>query len=156
MMNVILFNNHIIIPALKAIGACSKAAERLVLGTALVESRLESVRQIGGGPALGYFQMEPDTHDDIWVNFLTAQSRALVKSGLCLLTNRAGNSRELEVNPFYAAAMCRIHYLRKKQPLPDASDLTGMARYWKYHYNTLHGKGKEADFLEKAAVIINI
>jgi hypothetical protein len=32
------------------------------------ESQLEYTRQIGGGPALGYFQMKPETHDGCWTN----------------------------------------------------------------------------------------
>jgi hypothetical protein len=46
-----------------------RAAAQLLLGTALKESlQLKYRRQIQG-PALGYYQMEPATHDDIWNNY---------------------------------------------------------------------------------------
>ena len=47
---------------------CGTVDERL-LGTARVESDLRHRRQIGG-PALGLFQMEPATHNDIWESYL--------------------------------------------------------------------------------------
>ena len=45
------FRDDIIIPAITAINAHSKQAERLMLGTAIMESNLQHTRQIGGGPA---------------------------------------------------------------------------------------------------------
>src|SRR5260221_162978 len=47
-----------------------QAPVELLLGTALQESGLTYRVQLGGGPARGLFQMEPNTHDDIWDNFL--------------------------------------------------------------------------------------
>ena len=64
------FLEQVIRPALQAIDLDSLAAEQLLLATALQESDLRNTVQMGGGPALGYFQMEPATHDDIWANFL--------------------------------------------------------------------------------------
>lgn len=52
-----------------SLGLWSQAAEDLLLGTAIQESGLVHVRQVGG-PALGYWQMEPATHDDIWASFV--------------------------------------------------------------------------------------
>jgi hypothetical protein len=46
------------------------AAEQLLLGTAMQEDDLVHRRQMGGGPARGFFQMELATHNDIWQNFL--------------------------------------------------------------------------------------
>jgi len=54
---------EIIAPALRHIGMWSGAAENLLLGTAAVESRMGTyLRQVGGGPALGIWQVEPVTH----------------------------------------------------------------------------------------------
>ena len=69
MINLNQFRDEIVAPTLKEIGLYSKAAERLVIGTGLTESRLEYVKQIGG-PALGLYQCEPSTHKDIWDNYL--------------------------------------------------------------------------------------
>ena len=49
----------------------SQEAENLLMGTAAQESALgEYIRQLGNGPALGIFQMEPETFDDIVRNYL--------------------------------------------------------------------------------------
>ena len=37
--------------------------------------------------------------------------------------------------------MCRVHYLRVRESLPQSSDINALAQYWKVHYNTIHGKG---------------
>lgn len=146
-----LFRDTIVRPALQAIGQWSEAAEQLVLGTALVESGLRYVRQLGGGPALGYFQMEPDTHGDIWQNFLIYREK--LADAVYALIEKPDNtgvpSSELLVdNHKYAAAMCRVHYLRAPAPLPAPNDLAGMAAYWKRFYNTPLGKGTPLKFME--------
>lgn len=119
----------------------SRAATALVLGTAMHESHLKYTRQIGG-PALGYFQMEPATHLDIHQNFLVynAQLNSAVRSLLEYSYKGVPNPEELVVNHEYAAAMCRAHYLRVKAPLPVLDPLA-LAQYWKKYYNTALGKG---------------
>ena len=57
-------------PALLEIELWSEAAEELVLGTAIVESRLSFIKQLGSGPTSGLWQIEPDTHRDVYENFL--------------------------------------------------------------------------------------
>lgn len=43
-------------------------------------------------------------------------------------------------NIFFAAAMCRVFYLRVSTALPSATDATAMAQYHKKYYNTSLGK----------------
>lgn len=111
--------------------------EILLLGTAVIESNLTYTRQIGG-PALGLYQCEPNTHNDIWDNYLKfrtlIQERVmdLIVEGLPLLT-------QLEGNLYYATAIARIHYLRVKKSLP-ALNAKEMAEYHKKYYNTHLGK----------------
>ena len=69
-MDAFQLRTEIVKPALEAIGYYSPAAEALIMGTAAQESHLKYVKQLGDGPALGLFQMEPATHDDIWANYL--------------------------------------------------------------------------------------
>ena len=52
---------------------------------------------------------------------------------------------QLKGNLYYAVAMCRIHYYRVSEALPN--DLEGMARYWKKYYNTELGKGTVEEFI---------
>lgn len=136
-----VFVATIVRPALNHIALPSEAAEQLLLGTALVESRLVHRRQIGGGPARGFFQMEPATHDDIWSNFLEYRPSLAEKIKSLLSLPTANAHRELEKNDKYACAMARAHYLRAPEALPDAGDVKGMAGYWKQYYNTPLGAG---------------
>ena len=154
MINPVQFRDYIVTPTLKEIQLYSKAAMRLLIGTALTESKLEYLHQVGGGPALGVYQMEPATHDDIWKNYL------LFKLPLAQKMNGFNfnylDSKQMVWNLKYATAMCRAHYLRVKAPLPDHNDISGMADYWKKHYNTEKGKGTPEDFLSKASLILNL
>lgn len=145
---------YVIVPALDHIEADGIAARRLVLGTALTESSLTYLNQHNGGPALGLWQMEPATHTDHWSNFL--KYRNALQQRVRQLTMRGIDLEDqLRHNLMYAAAMCRVHYLRDSQPLPAADDLEGLASMWKRVYNSRKGKGKPADFLEHSLTIVD-
>lgn len=133
-------------PALIRLGAHTQAAENLVYGTGLVESQYKYLDQItpGPGPAYGFWQMEKLTHDDLWQTFLPYQPSNLSAA----LKQMAGEYSEhfpsvetLHWNLLYAAAMCRIRYMRVREALPAANDAQGMAAYWKRYYNTPKGAG---------------
>lgn len=134
-------------------------AERLVALTAFVESDGgKYLTQMGGGPALGIYQMEKNTHDDIWRNFLFYRTeladrvRSLSIDGDKSSTHFP-HATEMRGNLFYATAMCRVHYYRKRQPLPNPDDpdrLRSLAQYWKDHYNTSKGKGTVEGAIRKA------
>lgn len=132
-------------------GAALQAPIELMLGTALQESGLIYRVQLGGGPALGLFQMEPNTHDDIWANFLQYRA-ALAEKVRAFLNGDPQSAATLRNNDRYAAAMTRVHYFRMgkivgHQDLPAAGDIAGMARYWKDYYNTAAGAGTAAQFV---------
>ncbi len=128
----------VIRPTLQRLALWSDAAEELVLGTAIQESGLQYLQQLGGGPARGLWQMERATHDDIWQNFLHFRT----KLGLNVLGpyTRPDHTR-LAWDLAYACAMCRIAYLRCPDALPAAGDINGQAVFWKRWYNTPLGKG---------------
>lgn len=130
----------IIRPVLQSLGLHSVAAERLVLGTACQESECGRwVKQIGG-PALGIYQMEPDT----WLDHLKwLDSHPELKSK-CQSWSAGHGFFDLIGNLHYATAMCRIHYWRVPTALP--TDLPGQAAYWKRHYNTAAGAGTEEQY----------
>lgn len=130
---------------LTGLGLHSPAAVNLLLGTAAQESRFGTyLRQMGKGPALGVFQMEPATERDIWDNYLRYQP-ALVEK-IKGFTGESGPGPHLRWNLAYQIAMARVHYLRKKPPMPPGDDLAGLAAYWKQHYNTRLGKGTVDEF----------
>ena len=136
-------------PALHALGKGGLAAEQLVLGTGMQESLLVHRRQLGQGPARGLFQMEPATHDDCWTHFLRFHDALADQVRQTLETGQHPSAAMLEVNDCYAAAMCRIHYLRVTAALPAANDIPAMAHYWKRYYNTVLGAGTPEEFLKK-------
>ncbi|MBF0190796.1 MAG: hypothetical protein HQL99_06545 [Magnetococcales bacterium] len=145
-MHATQFRENVIRPALTLLGMDSPAAESLLLGTAAQESGLgRYLRQVGGGPALGVFQMEPLTYRDLWTNFIAYHPEIVAT-----LAGRWPSRPEPEAmttDLLLAAVMCRLHYRRVRAPLPDAGDLPGLARYWKNYYNTPQGAGTEAEFI---------
>jgi hypothetical protein len=143
-------------PALTALGRGGRAAEQLVLGTAIQESLLIHRQQLGNGPALGLFQMEPATHDDCWDNFLKFRSDLTAKVKLTLGPGEDAVPVTMKVNDRYAAAMCRVCYVRVSEALPAQDDIDAMANYWKKHYNTLLGAGKPEEFLAKWPQYVNV
>jgi len=150
-LNLEQFRDYIVAPALKEIDQYSKAAERLIIGTALVESDLTYLHQING-PALGLLGMEPFTHDSIWDDYLKFRfhlSRDVHPDG------KQKPSRMLW-DLKYAVKMARCKYLPDRQSLPESTDILGMAKYYKRVYNTKEGKGTVEGFIQKAQRILEI
>lgn len=144
MIDVEQFRTLVVRPALKVIDLHSDAAEELVLGTALQESHLTYLKQLGTGPALGLFQMEPATHYDLWANYLKYNPELARKVAQLAHYKEA---RSMITDLLYSAAMCRVHYRRVKAALPAAGDIEGQAAYWKKYYNTPLGAGTEAQYI---------
>jgi hypothetical protein len=146
------FVSEVINPVLTALDLDRdlSAATELLLGTALQESGLVHRVQLGG-PARGLFQTEPNTHDDIWANFLRFRAALAEKVGK-FIDGKAPNSQFLTDNDLYAAAMTRVHYFRMgqfvgKTPIPERGDIPAMAAYWKKFYNSEQGAGSPAQFV---------
>lgn len=123
----------------------SPDAVYLLLGTAAQESRLGTYINQINGPALGVFQMEPTTEQDIWTNFL--QYRPHLRNMVAKATGvKHPDPGHLRGNLIYQIAMARLHYFRVPEPLPAGNDILAMARYWKEHYNTHLGRGTVEEF----------
>lgn len=149
MLNLTQFRDLIVRPSLQLLGEryASPAAVQLLMGTAIQESDLTFVKQVGGGPALGVFQMEPATHEDIWINFLGHRDELanhVMTGGFTV----SAQPEEMVWNLRYAAVMCRLHYFRRPEPLPAFNDIEAQAAYWKDHYNTHLGAGTVDEYLE--------
>jgi len=144
------FRDLVIRPTLEYWNLYSEAAENLVFGTAAQESRFKYLKQIKG-PALGFYQCEPDTHVDIWRHYLGYRSKLAAK-----VRNLAGQrwlghfipDEEMIGNLYYSTAICRVHYLRAPLALPEADDIEGLAHYWKKFYNTQLGAGTAEEFIQ--------
>ena len=116
----------------------SVAAEDLLLGTAVHESAgLKRLRQYDGGPALSYFQLEPETLFDLHDNFLKfrPEKRVLLDFYQIPTISLTDN---LIMNPAYAVAAARLQYFRVPDQIPTT--LEGQAKYWKKYWNTDAGK----------------
>lgn len=131
---------EIVRPVLTALDLASEAAVNLMTGTASAESECVYLRQLGGGPALGIWEMEPQTHDDVWVNFLNTHLAFAIPIRR-MVTTDIPRVQQLVSNLRYACAMARIRYYRSSLLLPAATDAIGLCRYWKTVYNTAQGAG---------------
>ena len=148
MINAIQLRINIIRPVLESLNSFipySLAAENLLMGTCAQESRMGSYVHQVNGPALGIFQMEPETEADIWANYLGYRTNlSKFVDRLCIESDCVD---DLIGSMPYAVAMARIHYYRAPSALPDADSVGQMANYWKLVYNTPEGKGTEAEFI---------
>lgn len=116
----------------------SEDAVELLMMTAAHESRLGTYIKQKKGPALGIFQMEPTTHNDIRDNFLRYKKWDFFVEDYELL----------EWDLDYAIVMARIHYYRVPKALPKRENPMEMAGYAKAHYNTHLGKATVMQYKE--------
>lgn len=133
----------IIRPTLQKLNLWSQSAENLLLGTCAQESQMGSYVAQVNGPALGIYQIEPNTYQDVLNNFL--RYKPALNNTVASLAETS--IRSLMVNLDYATAITRIIYLRAPEPLPDADDLNGLAHYYKEHYNTPLGAATVDQFI---------
>lgn len=140
---------RVIRPTLIALGLDALAAEELLLGTAAQESGCGSRLVQMSGPALGVWQMEPATHDDIWASFLAFRPELANKLQTFLFT-ALPKQVQLVGNLYYACAMARVDYFRQAEPLPAPGDLESQAQYYKKHYNSGLGAASVDEYLANA------
>lgn len=130
----------VIKPALMDLVMFSEEALELLTFTCATESQGGTYLKQIKGPALGIFQMEPATYNDIWQNYINNHNDIKLK----LLHNFNAPVMPDEERMIYdlrfATAMARIHYLRIPEPLPRLHDLDGLWDYYKKYYNTAAGK----------------
>jgi hypothetical protein len=143
--------DYVVAPALQFLGMDSPAARALLMGTAAQESLCgRFLRQVGGGCAMGVFQMEPETYGDIWKNYL--EYRPELRERILARFPRA--SAELMMSDLiFAAVMCRLHYRRVKEKLPAADNVGALAEYYVQHYNTPLGKATVAEFISNFQMV---
>ena len=139
---LICFNNDL---------PCNSNVTALLLETAAVESDFgNNMKQFHGGPARGWFQMEPDTAHDIIINYIKYRPHL----GKWAAMAEGKDLSKLLLRDDFSIAMARIHYMRVKEPVPDTR--IARARYWKKYYNTYRGKGTVAKYMEKANKYIGV
>lgn len=138
----------IILPTLESmsIPVTEEAIELLLLTMAHESKGGEYLKQISG-PALGIFQIEPATYNDIWDNYLKYnQQLSFDALSFTISDTSREDGEEMIGNLYYATAMARLHYYRVEAALPKREDYAGehewfwgLAAYAKRHYNTYLG-----------------
>ncbi|MHA1447880.1 MAG: hypothetical protein ACTSP4_00470 [Candidatus Hodarchaeales archaeon] len=145
---------YIVEPTCKELGMYSESAVNLLLGTAAQESHLGTyIKQIGGGPALSIYQIEPATERDVWDNYMKYHDDIKEKISKFIIIPLSGVDN-LIGNLFYATAIARLLYSRHIEALPRADDISGLAIYWKKYYNTEIGAGTIEQFIENYHIYI--
>ena len=135
--------------ALYRIDAYSDDALALVVRTGMAESGYRALKGYGeGNPAIGFFQIEPATMNDMIDNYIKYRSH--YEKNLISLGMNFQKDTILSVMSTIGvqAALCRIHYRRDKHSIPSWDDLEGQAKYWKRVYNTNLGRGTTEHFIK--------
>ena len=119
----------------------SDSAVELLMLTAAQETHLGKYIKQVRGPALGIYQMEPNTHDDIWMNYICYRQNIL--DAMNDLYGVSGIEWRLRMRGdlIYQTIMSRIFYMRIPAALPAKDEPMSLAHYWKKYYNTKYGKG---------------
>lgn len=139
----------IIRPTLESMRMYSASAENLLLGTCAQESHMGTyIKQLGKGPALGIFQMEPQTYYDIHKNYLSYKTNLIVDLANLSLLRR--DPMTDQILPYshdklisdmgLATAFARLAYYRQDEPLPEHDNIDGLFYYYKKYYNSYIGK----------------
>ena len=135
-------------PVLAHMEMGSPSAEKLLLMTACHESGgFRYKQQVGGGPALSYYQIEPRTLHDLIGNYLAYRSDKKTMLDHFWPVD-AYSLEDALMNDRYATAAARLIYSRVSEQLPSADDDQGMAEYWKTYWNTCAGAGTVDKFLD--------
>lgn len=174
MLNSDDFREFVIRPTLVCLDGLgipkTKAAEQLLVGTAVAESNLTRLIQSGfeGGAYLdggiSLYQIERATLIDLYENFL--RFRPELRDGIDALTLWRPNegdaiNRDFDMlacqtlwNLAYATIIARLIYWRAPEALPEAGDFDALGHYWKDHYNTKLGKGEPDVFSARLATCL--
>ena len=141
------FLQEVIRPVLADLGMGGYSAEKLLMMTACHESMGFRYRVQVGGPALSYFQIEPNTLADLYFNYLNYRTdRKAVLDGY--LSPGEDRMEALRDNDRYACAAARLIYMRVPDALPDVGDDVGFANYAKRYWNTDMGKATPDHYLD--------
>lgn len=118
----------------------------MMIETACVESNCgQYVKQLNG-PACGIFQIEPKTAQDVYDNYIIFRQRYVDIYNKLFIKNLT-LEQNLVYNLAFQIFICRLIYLRIKDPIPNTT--TERANYWKKYYNTYLGKGSAQDYCIK-------
>lgn len=120
------------------------------LCTSAIESDCGKHNKQINGPALSWWQIEPVTHNDIWVNCDALRNEDFERRILLLAGEDTPyySHNFLLRSPMYACAMARLKYSMTPEPLPEYTgdpnvDLRAFYDYYAKHYHGVDKDGKE-------------
>ena len=142
MLNCEQLTEFVIKRALYDLQLLSDDAVELMIFTCANESQGGTYLHQVKGSALGIYQMEPATYNDIWQNYIQNKSSILIQLIHNFQAPTMPNEDRLIYDLRFATAMARIHYARIPAPLPKANDIESIWNYYKTHYNTSEGKAR--------------
>lgn len=139
MLNITQFRQLIIKSSLNDLLLYSQEAEELLVFTCATESLGGTYLHQVNGPALGIYQMEPTTYNDIWQNYIYPNGALALRLFANFNISSVPSEDRLIYDLRFATAMARIHFRRIKSPLPLSNNLDSIWDYYKQYYNTLNG-----------------
>lgn len=151
-MNPQQLHDYIIKPTLEYIGGNYNSIEArfLLLCTAAIESDCGYYIKQVNGPALGPWQMEPKTENDIYEHSDALQRIEFTRliDNLTIKSGRYLDDEDLVHSPMYACAMARLKYSMTPEPLPEYTgdaniDLRAFYDYYAKFYHGVDKDGKE-------------
>jgi hypothetical protein len=92
--------------------------------------------------------MEELTYNEVWASYLSSHSHLAYKILQATYMSTKPPFPMLMHNIYYATLIARINYMRFKDPIPPADDLTGIAEYYKKFWNTSLGKATPQGAIE--------
>lgn len=149
MLNADQLRDLIIKPTLIDLVMFSDAAVELLMFTCANESLGGTYLKQIKGPALGIYQMEPNTYIDIWQNYIVGKTSILMTLGSVFNSFRMPEEDRMIWDLRFATAMARIHYERVSEPLPFANDTSAIWDYYKRYYNTSRGDAEKDTAIAK-------
>jgi hypothetical protein len=118
----------------------------LLVATAAQETQFGlHLHQTGAGPALGVFQVEPATLDDLWRNFITGNARFKPALDACMVPG-IDPKDQIMWNLKFSAVVARLNYYRVKEPLPTSVSFDTLWHYYKKYWNSDLGAATESSF----------
>lgn len=149
MLDCAQYRSLIIEPVLSKLQIYSKDCEELLVFTCAAESLGGHFLAQVNGPALGIYQMEPNTYTDIWINYIRARNQLATLMAMHFGCTKIPDVERMIYDLHFATAMARIHYLRVNDKVPSAKDVDGLWEYYKKHYNTEKGDAKKEASIKK-------
>jgi len=137
-MNVYQLRTDIVAPVLRRLEMWSTVSEELLMATGAHESEgFVHIRQLGGGPAVSLWQIEPDTARDVH-RYLTLHPDMMDNFCKAVMWRPEWIDRITErliADQAFACAVARIRYWMEPTPLPEsAHNIQAIAEYWKKYY----------------------